>query len=170
MFNNIPLKSVTFPNTLKIIDGGTEEGTFMNCGLTHIEFPESLEKIGNYTFADNELTEVIIPDNVKEIGTTAFSGNKISTLKLGKKVEKIGYEAFANNKITNLTIPSSVKIIEPSVHGLLVYSKAFAENPLTSVIIEGKSSASEFEVFRDGDGTPFSWDPNVTCVKDNLEN
>ena len=169
-FNGIKLNSVKLPNTLKIIYGGTEEGTFASCGLTHIEFPESLEIIGNNAFTDNELNEVIIPDNVTEIGATAFASNKISKLKLGKNVKEISFEAFKGNNITTLTIPSSVTSISPEVRAQFVWSRAFAGNPLTSVIIEGKNSADDFDIYRNANGTPFSWDPNVTCIKDNDEN
>lgn len=43
-----------------------------------------------------------------------------------------------------------------------------------SVIIEGKDSASEFSTYGSNISgvyyTPFSWDENVTCIKNNNEN
>ena len=169
-FNGIHLNSVKFPNTLREIYGGTEEGTFFGCGLTHIELPESLETIGHFAFNSNNLTEVVIPDNVKEIGTYAFAFNSISSLTLGKNVEAIYYGAFYENNLTTVTIPSSVRYLYPDIIGFYFFSRAFGCNPLTSVIIEGKSSYSEFDSIPNGQGMPFSWDSNVTCIIDNEEN
>lgn len=60
--------SVTLPNTIKEI-GGT---SFKSCNnLTHIELPESLEKIGISAFARSALTEITIPANVT---TMLFNG------------------------------------------------------------------------------------------------
>lgn len=166
-FNSKGLTSVKLPSNLRKIDGADENGAFMSNHLTSIEFPESLEEIRTYAFANNELTEVIIPNNVTYIGADAFDFNNISSLVLGEKVESIEYEAFAANNLTTVTIPDSVKRLSPCLHGVSNFAGAFAANPLTSVTIEGKSSFSDFIHYSIDYDTPFSWDPNVTCVKDN---
>lgn len=172
VFCSMNLTSVVLPNTLvKLSTGDDDPAGFANNNLTSITLPDSLEMIGYAAFRDNKLTEVTIPNNVTMIGLQAFLKNEIDELVLGSKVEIINLEAFENNNITTLTIPSSVKKIWPAHSN---YRSAFKGNPMQSVIIEGKTSASEFEAFIRSDitpnGTPFIWDENVTCVKDNMTN
>ena len=58
--------------------------------------------------------------------------------------------------------------------GVYYFGGAFYGNPLTSVIIEGKSSADDFEEYKGTvhglPTTPFGWDENITCIKDNDTN
>ena len=130
--------------------------------------------IGPWTFIGNKLEKVIIPNEVKVIGEGAFASNKISVLDLGSSVETISYAAFANNNLTAVTNPASVQWIGPRTASYTIFESAFHNNPLSSVIIEGKSSASEFEKYSNTVYgvyyTPFTWDENVTCIKDNDEN
>ena len=177
VFADLGLTSVVLPEYLKVIESGfdsTLEGAFGANNITSIEFPDSLEYIGDFAFSHNKLEEIIIPNNVKFIGSQAFRDNNISRLKLGTSLEYIGIEAFINNKLTSVTIPSSVMKMFPVTNTGVWYKGSFYGNPIQSVIIEGKSSANEFtrygNTINDRYYTPFSWDENITCVKDNDEN
>ena len=70
-FNNcFELKNIELPEGLRSIGAAT----FMDCGLTTIQFPESLEGIGKEAFQNcTNLTDVTIPASVKSIGSGAFS-------------------------------------------------------------------------------------------------
>ena len=174
VFSYMDINSVVLPDSIISISGYDDGGTFMNNNLKNIVLPKNLEYIGPWTFIGNKLEEVIIPDRVTTIGEGAFANNKISVLDLGSSVETISYAAFSNNNLTAVTIPASVQWIGPRSVSYTYFDAAFNNNPLSSVIIEGKSSASEF--IRYGNKingvyyTPFSWDENVTCIKDNDEN
>lgn len=56
-----------------------------------------------------------------------------------------------------MTIPSSVTVIN---------TDAFARSKLTSVIIKGKNSSSEFSTYR----PDWGWANDVTCVTNNTSN
>lgn len=174
VFSYMDINSVVLPDSIISISGYDDGGTFINNNLKNIILPKNLEYIGPWTFIGNQLEEVIIPDRVTTIGEGAFANNKIKYLKLGSSVETISYAAFSSNILTSVTIPASVQWIGPRSVSYTYFDAAFNNNPLSSVIIEGKSSASEF--IRYGNAingvyyTPFSWDENVTCIKDNDEN
>lgn len=50
------------------------EGSFANCNISNLQFPENLSILENDAFANNPLTSVIIPANTTEMGTLTFNG------------------------------------------------------------------------------------------------
>lgn len=67
----------TFLKTVEIPEGFIEFGsrTFLNCkNLENINFPNSLEKIGDFSFCGCLLKNIKIPKNVSFIGGAAFAG------------------------------------------------------------------------------------------------
>ncbi len=113
--------TLTIPETVKTIDGGTWSGAFTNCkGLTSLVIEDGVTEIGRYTFSEcSGLTgDLTIPDSVKTIGQGAFyncrglNGN----LKLPNNPEfkEIYPSTFNNcNNLTGaLTIPESVTAID----------------------------------------------------------
>ena len=178
-FYGSEITSIVFPDTLKKIWGGDDFGTFAYTYLTSLDLPPNLEYIGEYVFScgdeeNNSFKKIVIPNKVKFIGMAAFSSCRIEELVLGESVEEIDIEAFQHNNITHLVIPASVKKIYPDTRGWAYFARAFNDNPLRSVVIKGKSSESDFEVYRATQsglsGTPFDWADDVTCVKDNNGN
>ena len=60
---------VRIPNGIKKI----EAHAFEKSNVSEIEFPDSLEEIGMYAFADcTHITKISIPNNVRYIGNRAF--------------------------------------------------------------------------------------------------
>ena len=169
--------SITFPDTIKAIYGNEDWSIIGDSPITSITLPPNLEHIGDYAFdcSGQTIKKLVIPNKVKFIGESAFGGCGIEELTLGSSVEEIGEGAFQFNNITHVTIPASVTKLEPaSRDSYSYYRAAFHENPLRSVTIKGKSSASEFAVYHGTvngvSKTPFAWASDVTCVKDNDTN
>jgi uncharacterized repeat protein (TIGR02543 family) len=137
--NDIVYSNIVIPNTLDgqtiigIADG--EQGsyydpdicTFCDKNLKSVEFPSTLEYIGDMAFLDNYLEEVVIPNSVIIIGEEAFSYNRnTKNLTLGNSVVTIRDYAFNSNEIEKLEIPNSVKNIG---------NGAFRYNEIDSLII-----------------------------------
>lgn len=82
-----------------------------------VEYPTSLTKVNNDTFADClNLEKVILPANVTSIGNNAFSTCSLTALPDLTHIYSIGDSAFAFNKIAGeITIPESVHSIGSSV-------------------------------------------------------
>lgn len=81
--------------------------------IESIKLPDSITKIGDFSFQSNNLTEFTASADLKEIGKGAFMNNKIEILDLGidGKVELIDDAAFHINNISAIVIPESVKKI-----------------------------------------------------------
>lgn len=82
--------------------------TFNSMGLTSINIPNTVEKIGSRAFAYNNLTDVYIPSSVTSIGSEAFLSNKLDNLTLEEGVKTIGQACFKKNNLTQAIVPDSV--------------------------------------------------------------
>jgi hypothetical protein len=121
-FNQNKLTKVTIPDSVTKI--GTY--TFANNQLTSVTIPDSVTEIGPYAFYRNQLTSVTIPDSVTTIGSSAFANNKLKSVKLSNNMTTIAFDLFYDNQLTSVTIPDSVTEIGIG---------AFRSNQLTSVTI-----------------------------------
>ena len=97
-----------------------------NQQLTQLTLPNSVTRIGNHAFADNNISTIIIPDSVTDIGNQAFYQNGLTSVTIGNKVVNIRQAAFWLNQISSVNIPASVRTIG---------QWAFRDNRLTSVTI-----------------------------------
>ena len=106
---NSSLKSVTFPETLKLID----YGAFCDCsGLTFVSIPDSVTEIGKYSFANcRNLQSVKLPKDIEEIKDSAFYSSGLTSLNLPSKLKTISTSAFEGCNLTDVTIPDSVTVI-----------------------------------------------------------
>ena len=59
--------------------------------------PNSVTRIGNYAFHNNQLTSLTLPNAVTSIGTQAFSHNQLTAVTIPNSVTSIGTSAFSNN-------------------------------------------------------------------------
>ncbi len=99
------------------IDGakvvGISNDVFKNKGITSIEFPDTIEYIGDNTFRNNNITKVRIPDTVREIGANAFRDNNLNKVDIKNNETKLNDCSFgvksdiANNNIPNTYICNS---------------------------------------------------------------
>lgn len=77
----------------------------------YIEFPSTLEIIGDYAFYGCEFDfelEDELPIGLKEIGAHAFEKCSLTHLNLPQGLKEIGEYAFANNELGEVFIPKSV--------------------------------------------------------------
>ena len=118
------IKSINFPNTLKVIGNGI----FKNTKFASINIPSSVVRIGYDTFNNSELTSLSFGANSNLValygefeGSSggSFANNKLTTLKIPKSVEYIGYQAFADNNLTTVSFESNSKLkyMDSSVFG-----------------------------------------------------
>lgn len=70
---------------------------FSQCGcLLHVEFPNTLQEIGDGAFYNNCLLQVDLPPNLVKIDDYAFESGTFRELKLPKSLTYIGRSAFGS--------------------------------------------------------------------------
>ena len=102
-----------------IPEGVTEIGflafaTVSGKKVTSVTIPDSVEKIGGYTFANaDSLTNVTLPAGLTSIDKGVFYGcESLASITIPASVTTIGLEAFAFCKsLTSITIPANVTSI-----------------------------------------------------------
>ena len=91
--------SVQLPETLEKIGNFTfaiGAGTY-EAEMNSIEFPEGLKEIGATAFQNSKLVSVNLPDSVTILGKAAFTGStNIQSIKLSANLTEIPDNAFAN--------------------------------------------------------------------------
>ena len=134
------LTKCVLPDKLERIEGGSASGAFAGTSLTgtlqlpeglkyvtgfkgtkitNVQFPSTLEEIGNYAFegCKSLMCEISLPHSLKRIGEHAFWSSAIKgNLVLPEVLEYIGEGAFANwgrnmSLTGSLIIPSGIKTI-----------------------------------------------------------
>ena len=83
---------------------------FGDLEILSITIPETIVKIGEWSFSGNFITKFVIPKKVTEIGTGAFMDNRLTHITIPKSVKKIGYRAFCQNPLKSITIGKDVKL------------------------------------------------------------
>lgn len=102
--------TIVLPEGLKYVSG------FKGTKITSIQFPSTLEEIGNGAFENCKslMTEIPLPESVRVIGASAFIGSAIKgNLSLPHNLETIGSSAFSScSGLTgSLVIPDKVEVI-----------------------------------------------------------
>ena len=112
--------STTLTGTLQLPEGLKYVSGFSATKITSVQFPSTLEEIGQNAFENCKslITEISLPESVRSIGTQAFHGAAIiGNLALPHNLESIGSSAFSScSSLTgSLVIPDKVEIIPSSV-------------------------------------------------------
>ncbi len=104
------LTTVNILGNLKTIPAGA----FNFCSsLTEIDFPDTVEIIGENAFGKSSLTKVILPDSVKTINDYAFYHcASLKTFIGGNGLEKIGNNVFGGcTSLNDITLKEGIKTI-----------------------------------------------------------
>ncbi|EHE1139553.1 leucine-rich repeat protein [Listeria monocytogenes] len=124
-------------------------------GVTSVTFPDSIVKIGNSAFGDNDLTNLVLPSSLKYIGAGAFDKNLLTNVDIPDGVTFIGQAAFYDNQLKSVTIPDSVTTME---------AQAFQGNQLEHIRIPKGISVLEYSVFFDNKLTNIDIPDGVTTI------
>lgn len=90
-----------------------EEDAFdMSDGLVRINFPESLQSLGESAFCGTNLIDVILPDSIEEIPAYCFSWVPIENLHLPKNLKTIRTGAFVGLDCSGILLPEGVEVVE----------------------------------------------------------
>ena len=111
--------STALTGTLQLPEGLKYVSGFYGTKITSVQFPSTLEEIGQNAFENCKslITEISLPESVRSIGTQAFHGAAIiGNLALPHNLESIGSSAFSScSSLTgSLVIPDKVEIIPSS--------------------------------------------------------
>ena len=105
------LKSIKLPNSTTSIN----DWAFSGCtGLSgDLVIPNSVVRIGDYSFNSTNFNSIIIPSSTKYIGQCAFySDTNLTSINIPSSVDSIISAALSNcKKLTSITIPSSLKYL-----------------------------------------------------------
>jgi hypothetical protein len=121
------------PETVTSWGSGVFEGTHITsqadvtfpAGITHIpdrmfaattrlvsmEFPATVETIGNSVFANSAIQNFTFPPLVTEISDNLFSSSGLRSITIPNTITRIGANAFTLSRLPDVTIPGSVKYI-----------------------------------------------------------
>ncbi len=83
----------------------------INTNLMKVVLPDSIEKIGYYSFSESGLKDISLTEGLVSIGGGAFSSTPLSEISLPKTLESIGDYAFQESSVTSVVIPDSVTSI-----------------------------------------------------------
>ncbi|MDO4553897.1 MAG: leucine-rich repeat protein [Lachnospiraceae bacterium] len=110
-FSGCKLKNLTFPDSVKKLEGGMCEGCLE---LETVVMGNSVDSIGMYAFSGcSKLKNVTFSKNLKEIMSGAFLNcTALSEISLPDQLEYIRKESFYGTGISSVVIPDSVKQIE----------------------------------------------------------
>ena len=108
-----------------IPDTITEIGpeVFSGLGLTKVELPAGLTKVGDRAFFDNKIAELKAP-GLKDVGQGGFQRNQLTSLPNSDFVS-FGQGAFADNQLEQINLVSHELTVIPA--------DAFRDNKITSV-------------------------------------
>ncbi len=110
-FAGSSLKKITFPSTLKTIEGRA----FWECrSLEEITIPKSVTSIGYGAFSGNSLATLTFEEDGTEplvIDESAFSGCELTSLVLPERVTSIGGYAFSGIEAESIHIPKNVTYV-----------------------------------------------------------
>lgn len=102
------LKKIEFPDSLEVIG----DKCFSGCeNLTQISFGKNLVKIGAYAFERTSIQRLILPPKLRLIGEGAFLDSRLKEIQLNNGLISIGAEAFAGCRLKSLNITPSVEFI-----------------------------------------------------------
>ena len=128
-FYGCPITSFTIGEDVDILPAALCHGM---SDIQSITIPNSLRKIGDYTFSKcSSLNSITIPNSVTNIGQAAFDEcSSLTTITIPEKVSKIGWGAFSNCASLKSVIWNAINT------GDILTSSSYATTPFSSSPIE----------------------------------
>jgi hypothetical protein len=117
----------------------------MDCQLTSITIPNSVNSIKWAAFRNNLLTSVTIPSSVTAIEESAFQNNQITNVIIvaGSETSRFDPQMRIGGSVeggsTTYTEPFAVGMPQSTVY---IGSSAFRDNPITSITLGNDVSVS----------------------------
>lgn len=105
-------KSITLPNSVKIIGNGAFQYTR---NFTPINIPNQVEIIGDFAFYNCPPKKLDLPSTLNSIGKYAFYGCAETKLQIPSSVNNIGDGAFCSMPIKEVTLPPNIKEISSKI-------------------------------------------------------
>jgi len=139
------LSTLIFPTNLTSIG----EDALVACGITSLNFPEKLTKLGNASFAScTHIVNLTIPAGITSIPTTAFYNcYRINTLTLPEGLTNIGNQAFSGcSSIKTINCLAPIPPYITSIESFYNVSPSIVYVPATSVL--AYKNASEWSTFK----------------------
>ncbi len=143
-YNTSLTGTVQLPEGLKYVSG------FKDTKITDVQFPSTLEEIGDEAFyrCTSLMHEISLPQELKRIRTRAFGASAIKgNLVLPENLEEIGEDAFYDCKglTGSLTIPNGIKVISIYAFGYCGFTGNLTLPMGLEVIQNGAFSATKFK-------------------------
>lgn len=114
-WGNTSVNKVIISDRTRTVD----DQAFCECkNLTEVSFPETLEGIGNWSFAECDLRRLDLPASLEYIGAGAFSMNSFEEVIIPEGATTIQRNAFSDcPRLRRIRIPSSVRYIGINAFG-----------------------------------------------------
>lgn len=134
-----------------------------------VQFPETLEKIGNYAFFSGTLPEQLsIPDSVTSVGTAAFSSaDGVKDVTIGRGLTNIPSRMFYDSTVQKITIENSMDDITgsnnlPSSGVDIVYTRESIKDSVGDTVSDDSTKTLQ-ELVREA---PYGKETVITLKKD----
>lgn len=123
------IREVTIPDTVQYLG----DWSFAYGDIEKVTLSKNLKSIGSSAFYENQLTTVDIPDSVLRIEDEAFYRNNITSIRLSNQLQVINYRIVGDNPITHLELPNSVTTITKHAFTGNKFSSIKLSNSLTKI-------------------------------------
>lgn len=104
-----PEFSVVLPEGIAQIE---EQAFDMSEGLVKINFPNSLQTLGESAFCGTNLSEVLLPNHLEEIPEMCFLWMSIEHLHFPDNLKYIRYGAFVGLAFDEVRLPEGLEVVE----------------------------------------------------------
>ena len=102
-FRYCSISNVNFPGTLQIVG----DSAFYNCDISDIRFSDGLKSIGAYAFAGCYARKLTLPETLNSIGISAFYNCNLDSVSLPLRMATLGAYAFeSNDSLVYVSLPS----------------------------------------------------------------
>lgn len=134
-YNNKNISSITLPDSIQRIG----EFSFGETMISEIKLPNSLQYIGRYAFSESLIEELTIPSSVKTIEAYCFRKcNRLADIHMNEGLIQIGDNAFDDCKIHEIDIPGSVKNIGYHAFPYNTIVRLYGNPPVISSLDENR--------------------------------